>query len=51
MSAFKDILDTIQGLEGEMTQYILGGKQIRSLSKTAQEGILNFPVLVSDSVE
>lgn len=50
MSAFKDILDTIQSLDGEMVQYILHGKRQRSLSKSAQEGILNFPVLISDSL-
>lgn len=50
MSAFKDILDTIQSIDGEMIQYILHGKRQRSLSKSAQEGILNFPVLISDSL-
>lgn len=50
MSTFKDIIDTISGLEGEMTQFILGGRHHKSLSKSAQEGILNFPVLVSDSL-
>ena len=50
MSTFKDILDTISGLEGEMTQFIISGKQHKSLAKSSMEGVLNFPVLVSDSL-
>ena len=50
MSTFKDILDTISGLEGEMTQFIISGKQHKSLAKSSMEGVLNFPVLVLDSL-
>ena len=50
MSTFKDIIDTIQSLEGELSQNILCGRRQRSLSKAAQEGTMNFPVLISDSL-
>ena len=50
MSTFKDILDTISNLEGELTDVIVSGKQHKSLSKSAMESILNFPCIVDNSL-
>lgn len=50
MSTFKDILDTISNLEGELTDVIISGKQHKSLSKSAMESILNFPCIVDNSL-
>lgn len=50
MGTFKDIMDTIGGLEGEVSQYIASSKQFKSLSKASMEGVLNFPVLVSNAL-
>lgn len=50
MSTFKDIIDTISSLEGECVDQILTSKKHQSLSKMSKEGIMNFPVLVSDAL-
>lgn len=50
MSTFRDILDTLSGLEGEFTDYVANTKKQHSLSKTAMEGVLNFPVIVSNAL-
>ena len=50
MSTFRDILDTISGLEGEVTDFMYNTRKQHSLSKTAMEGVLNFPVIVSNAL-
>ena len=50
MSTLRDILDTINNLHGEVTDYISSTKQMKSLSKSSQDGIMNFPVIVSDAL-
>lgn len=50
MGTFKDIIDTVSNLEGEVSQFIIGGKKIKSLSKASMEGVLNFPVIVSNTI-
>lgn len=50
MSTFKDILDTIKSMEGDVVDHIVCGRRNQSLSKQSKEGIMNFPVLVSDTL-
>ena len=50
MSTLRDILDTVGNLRGEVTDYISSTKQMKSLSKASQEGVMNFPVIVSDAL-
>lgn len=50
MSTFKDILDTIKSMEGDVVDHIICGRRNQSLSKQSKEGIMNFPVLVSDTL-
>ena len=50
MSTFKDIIDTISSVHGELTNQILTSRTNQSVSKMAQEGVANFPVLVSDAL-
>lgn len=50
MSTLRDIIDTVNNLEGEVTDYISSTKQMKSLSKASQDGIMNFPVIVSDAL-
>ena len=50
MSTFKDIIDTITSIEGEMVDEILTSKKNQSLSKMSKDGIMNFPVIVSDAL-
>lgn len=50
MGTLKDILDTINGLEGDVASAISGGKKFKSLSKASMDGTLNFPVIVSNAL-
>lgn len=50
MSTLRDILDTVNNLHGEVTDYISSTRQMKSLSKASQDGIMNFPVIVSDAL-
>lgn len=50
MGTFKDIIDTISGLEGDIASFISGGKKFKSLSKASMDGTLNFPVIVSNAL-
>ena len=50
MSTFRDILDTMRSIRGEVTDYILNTRKISSLSKASQDSVLNFPVIVSDAL-
>lgn len=50
MGTFKDILDTISGIEGDVVDFIVGGTKHRSLAKSSLEGTFNFPVIVPDDL-
>ena len=50
MSTFKDIIDTISGLKGDVATMIAGGKKFKSISKSSMDGTLNFPVIVSNAL-
>ena len=50
MGTFKDIIDTIGGLEGDVASMISGSKKFKSLSKASMDGTLNFPVIVSNAL-
>ena len=50
MSAIKDIIDTLKDVKGEFIPYINTGKNIGSLSKFNQSSVLNFPVIVSNTL-
>ena len=50
MGTFKDIIDTLAGLEGDVVDFIVGGNKHRSLSKSSLEGTFNFPVIVPDDL-
>ena len=50
MGTFKDILDTIKGIEGEVADFIVSDTKHRSISKSALEGTFNFPVIVSNAM-
>lgn len=50
MGTFKDIIDTISGLEGDVAAMVSGGKRFKSLSKASMDGTMNFPVVVSNAL-
>lgn len=50
MSALKDIMDTLKDVKGELIPYINNGKSTGSLAKASQASILNFPVIVSNTI-
>lgn len=50
MSALKDIIDTIRDMKGELIPYVTSGKNTGSLAKASQASILNFPVIVSNTI-
>lgn len=50
MSTFKDIIDTLNGIEGEVVDHILTTNKHQSVSKMAKEGIAYFPTLISDTL-
>lgn len=50
MSTLKDIVDTLSDVKGEVVPYIQSGRSIGSLSKASQSSILNFPVIVSNTI-
>lgn len=50
MGTLKDIIDVVSGLEGELSGAVVGAHRSHSLSKSAMEGVLNFPVIVPDSL-
>ena len=50
MGTFKDIIDTIGGLEGDIASMVAGGKRFKSLSKASMDGTMNFPVIVSNAL-
>lgn len=50
MGTFKDILDTLSGIEGDVADFVLGGTKHRSLAKSSLEGTFNFPVIVPDDL-
>lgn len=50
MSTFKDIIDTLSSIEGEMVDELLTSKKNQSLSKMSKEGIMNFPIIVTDAL-
>lgn len=50
MSAIKDIIDTVKDVKGEFVPYVSNGKNIGSLSKFNQSSVLNFPVIVSNTL-
>lgn len=52
MGVLKDILDTIKDLDLKtLSKSYLKNKKYSSISKRASEGILQFPVLVTDSLD
>lgn len=51
MGALKDFLDAVKDVKAEVDSAdIFSSKQIKSLSKASMEGIMYFPVIVSDSL-
>lgn len=48
MGTFKEILDTLKGIEGEAVDFITTGQRHKSLARSATEGTFNFPVIVSN---
>lgn len=50
MSTFKDVIDTLVSIEGDVVDHIVTGRRNQSLSKQSKDGVMNFPVLVSDTL-
>ena len=50
MGILKDVIDTVGGIQGEFANFIAFSKKHHSLSKSSMEGVLNFPVLVSNTL-
>lgn len=50
MSTLKDIIDIIRDMKGELIPYVTSGKNTGSLAKASQASILNFPVIVSNTI-
>lgn len=50
MGTFKEILDTLRGIEGEVADFITNDTKHTSLAKSSLEGTFNFPVIVSNAM-
>lgn len=50
MSTFKDVMDLITVVNDDIVDNIFSTKKMQSLSRSAQEGTLNFPVIVSNTL-